>query len=209
MNYDIQGGDVININAVIPFKKFNAETIFYSEMGQTNNIAHPVFGKIDTVLYAQYDTNDLRKTAFFILDNGYQKFKGSYTQNIGTFFTGISTAEMYLTRAECYARAGLKGPALEDLNLLLSNRYKASFVPVQAATANDALTRILLERRKELVMRTLRWIDIKRLNKSGANIILTRVMGGQTYTLLPNADYYALPLPTDIINLTGMPQNPY
>lgn len=57
-------------------------------------------------------------------------------------------------------------------------------------------------------MRGLRWMDLKRLNKDSANIILTRQVNGQTYTLQPNDLRYALPLPEDIIQITGMQQNP-
>jgi starch-binding outer membrane protein, SusD/RagB family len=63
------------------------------------------------------------------------------------------------------------------------------------------------ERRKELTMRGLRWIDIKRLNKEGAGIVLKRLIGDKTYTLQPNDPRYALPLPADIILNTGMQQN--
>lgn len=118
---------------------------------------------------------------------------------------------MYLTRSECYARRnrpGDKDLALADLNTLLEKRWQsAHFIPVQANSTDQALDSILLERRKELVMRNLRWIDIKRLNKEGRGIILTR-NPGQLYILQPNANHYALPLPGDIVDLTGMPQNP-
>jgi len=56
-------------------------------------------------------------------------------------------------------------------------------------------------------MRTLRYTDLKRLNKEGANITLTRFIKGQTYTLLPNDPRYALPIPDDVIQVSGMPQN--
>jgi starch-binding outer membrane protein, SusD/RagB family len=56
-------------------------------------------------------------------------------------------------------------------------------------------------------MRGLRWIDIKRLNKEGAGIVLKRLIGDKTYTLQPNDPRYALPLPADIILNTGMQQN--
>ena len=132
----------------------------------------------------------------------YQKFKGSYAQSTSVHFSGITTAEMYLVRAECYARKGNKDAALADLNTLLVRRWKAgSFIPVTAATSQDAFNKIMIERRKELLMRSLRWVDLKRLNKEGANIVLKRVENGQTYTLLPNANYYALPIPKDIIDL--------
>ena len=66
----------------------------------------------------------------------------------------------------------------------------------------------MVERRKELTKRGVRWIDIKRVNKEGANIILKRVEDEGVYTLLPDANFYALPIPDDIIKQTGMPQNP-
>ena len=67
---------------------------------------------------------------------------------------------------------------------------------------------ILLERRKELLMRGLRWMDLKRLNMEGAAITLTRTVNGQVYTLPPNDLRYALPIPEDVIAISGMQQNP-
>jgi hypothetical protein len=119
---------------------------------------------------------------------------------------------MYLTRAECLARRnqpGDKDDALTDLNKLLQNRYTVAFVAVTAANSTDALVRILLERRKELIFRGQRWIDVKRLNKEGLNINLLRIVNGQSFILLPNSNYYALPLPKDIVDIaSGILQNP-
>ena len=73
--------------------------------------------------------------------------------------------------------------------------------------AESALQVVLDERRKELVMRGLRWMDLKRLNAQGANIVVSRGFNGQTVSLLPNDPRYALPIPEDIIQLSGIPQN--
>jgi hypothetical protein len=163
---------------------------------------------IDTTLYESYMDDDLRKSAFFTASNGYHKFKGSYTRS-NTFFTGITTAEMYLISAECYARLNDVDNAMEQLNTLLLNRISSgNFIPVTAVDQTDALNTILEERRKELIFRGLRWSDIKRYNEMGASITLHRLIDGVTYTLAPNANYYALPLPDDIIRITGMQQNP-
>lgn len=200
--------DFLGTTTSFPFKQFNKETIFYAEMNLVPfTMLSTSRAKIDTQLYQSYAANDLRKASYFTPASGYYSFKGSYCQG-NTYFTGIATDEMYLTRAECYARKGDKTAALDDLNAVLIKRYDNSFVPAGASDAADALNKILIERRKELYFRGLRWPDIKRLNKEGANIILTRKIGTQTYTLQPNANYYALPLPTDVINITGMPQNP-
>lgn len=208
---DYNGDPDINgsISDGVPFKVFNKEVVFHSTMNGNYYLHNPAISALtDSSLYSLYDNNDLRKIAFFNPINGYFQFKGNYNDEPVLLFTGIASDEMYLIRAECFARKGDKNAALQDLNTLLAKRYDSSFVSVTANDSNEALARIILERRKELLMRGLRWIDIKRLNKENANISLTRIMNNQTYTLQPNANYYALPLPTDIINLSGMPQNP-
>jgi tetratricopeptide (TPR) repeat protein len=210
MNYN---GDVGIISANMssgtnsPFEKFNKETIFYVEGNGLTQTLTSSRGKIDSNLYSSYSNSDWRKTAFFAPNSGYYQFKGNYTQS-STHFAGIATDEMYLIRAECYARAGNKDSALSDLNALLIKRLKPPFTPVNAPTAEQALEIVLVERRKELLFRGLRWSDIKRLNKEARNIILTRDIAGTIYILEPNANYYALPLPKDIIDLAGIPQNP-
>jgi hypothetical protein len=83
-----------------------------------------------------------------------------------------------------------------------------TFIPATAPDAATALALIITERRKELLFRGLRWMDIKRLNKEGANIILTRVVNNTTYKLMPNEKRYALPIPEYTISISGMPQNP-
>jgi hypothetical protein len=198
----------INTSSSFPFQTFNAETIFYSEMYSSFLFApFNYFGTVDTVLYNSYTANDLRRSAYFQTQGAYKIFKGNYTGG-GSIFSGIATDEMFFIRSECLARLGDKNGALADLNTLLAKRYNSTFVPVTASTSDDALNIILTERRKELLFRGLRWIDIKRLNKEGRNIVPKRLIVGQTYTLQPNSDRYALPLPQDIIDVSKMPQNP-
>jgi tetratricopeptide (TPR) repeat protein len=197
----------VSVNGTNPFKQFNSETIFYTEMVFEDCVS-PIYAKIDTNLYSLYANNDLRRLAFFRTEGKYKSFKGTYTGRRTTLFSGIATDEMFLNRAECYARLGDKDLAMKDLNTLLNKRYDASFSNLTASNSDEALTIILSERRKELLMRGLRWMDIKRLNKSGLNLVLKRNLGGQIYTLQPIANRYALPIPMDIIAITGMPQNP-
>ena len=203
-----------------PFKNFrydnNPETIFYAMANSAAYNYVPVRGAmVDTILYATFGVDDIRRRAFFRASGSYFLFKGSYAASMNSLFSGLTTAEMYLLRAECLARgvngqAGDKDLALADLNHLLTNRWvTGSFIPVAAADANEALDQVLLERRKELLFRGVRWIDIKRLNKEGRNITLTRILpNGESKTLEPNANFYAYPLPKDIITLSGIQQNP-
>tara|TARA_R110002033_G_scaffold36621_1_gene75228 strand:+ start:3737 stop:3916 length:180 start_codon:yes stop_codon:yes gene_type:complete len=57
------------------------------------------------------------------------------------------------------------------------------------------------------VWRGLRWQDIRRLNKEGAGITLTRTLKGENYTLPPNDPRYIFPIPDDEIALSGIKQN--
>ena len=212
MDYNNDADITVALTKNVPFKKFNKETVFYTEMNNYYTLQRTNSkSRIDTLLYSFYDNNDLRKTGFYSANaDGYQMFKATYTASIFVFFSGITTAEMYLVRSECYLRSGNLSLGLKDLNALLVKRYKTgTFVNLAYPTVDLAITRVLMERRKELVMRGLRWMDIKRLNKGGGTIVLTRNEGGTIYTLQPNANFYALPLPADIVRLTGMPQNDF
>ena len=205
---DLVDFNTLSPTASYPFRRYSIEDMFDDVSVQMNYYASSKYSAlIDTTLYSSYDRNDLRKVIYFKTEaNGYS-FKGSYARSVP--FIGIATDELYLERAECHARLGDKDAALNELNTLLATRWATgTFVPFTAATAPDALTIILQERRKELLFRSLRWMDIKRLNKEGAGIVLKRVIDGVTYTLPPNDNRYALALPADIIRMTGMPQNP-
>lgn len=208
---DYNGDPDINgsVNSIVPFKKFNKETLFYTEMNTSFGLHIPSRAKIDTSLYASYTPHDLRKKAFFRPNSGYQQFKGSYASSPALLFSGIGVDEVWLMHAEGHARAGEVQLAMDDLNTLLQKRWDKNYVyvPVTAQNQQEALDKILLERRKELLMRGLRWVDIKRLNKEGYQIILKRSTTAKDYILSPNDAYYALPLPSDLIDLTGMQQN--
>ncbi len=195
--YPLPAFNTGNIEILLECRSLNPPLLDYS------------MSKTDSLLYASYATNDLRKSLFFLNNNnGTYGFKGSY-EGSGSQFTGIAVDEVWLMRAECQARTGNIPAAMSDLNSLMVKRWKnGSFIPITAANATEALDKILMERRKELLYRNWRWMDIKRLNKEGANIVLKRIINNQTYTLMPNDNKYALPIPEQVIALSGMPQNP-
>lgn len=197
----------VNAGATVPFKQYNTEIVFYTTMTTGNLPKSPSQAKIDSILFSKYGNGDKRRTVYFRLFGGYQRFKGSYAAHTTTLFTGIAVDEVYLIRAECNVRSGRIEEAMNDLNTLLIKRHSPTFIPLTASSAQEALDIVLMERRKELLMRGIRWSDIKRLNKESRNIVPTRVINNQIYTLTPNEDRYALPLPTDIVTLTGIPQN--
>lgn len=200
--------NTFSTTASFPFPKFNPEVI-WEHTARLHEQLYQSNARIDTFLYKQYADNDLRKTMFFKPETGgYYSFKGSYEGGEG-IFAGIATDEVYLMRGEANARNGNKDAALNDLNALMVKRWKkTAFIPFTAADAPAALKLIVAERRKELLFRKLRWMDIKRYNKEGASIGLKRTINNTTYSLPPNDLRYAISIPEDVITLSGMPQNP-
>jgi len=195
-------------SARFPFPRFNDEVLFHATIPL--NILTVSVARLDSVLYQSYDTNDLRKSFFYKDDGtGAFLFTGSYDGSY-THFAGIAIDEMYFIRAEASARAGDVTSAMNDLNNLLMKRWKTStFVALTATDAKDALSKILLERRKELAFRGTRWMDIRRLNKEGYGISIKRVFNNQTYILAPNDNHFTFAIPPDVIGLNpGMIQNP-
>jgi len=188
--------------------RFNSEVIFWSRITSII-ILSDSYHNIDEQLYASYQTNDLRRSLYFRLNSGRTVFRGSYSAgNLG--FAGIALDEMYLIRAEGHARSNRISEALLDLNTLLKKRWNknVTYVNITAVNADDALSKILVERRKELLFRGLTWIDLRRLNFDDRfKRTLTRNLDGTLYTLLPNDPRYTLPIPQNVIKLTGIEQN--
>jgi tetratricopeptide (TPR) repeat protein len=205
----------IDLAQRIPFTMNNAETILNTTVINNYYTVISVGGFIDAVtieptLYNMYSENDLRKDIYFgtnpVTGSIYIKFgyAGAYVNS----FTGLATDEIYLIKAECLARRNEVNNAITVMNTLLKNRYKtALFIPLSAENQTEALNKILIERRKELVWRSLRWTDLKRFNKEGANITLKREINGDVYTLAPNDPKYVFPIPDDEVALSGIQQN--
>ncbi|MNY42495.1 SusD family protein [compost metagenome] len=127
-------------------------------------------------------------------------FKGTHSSSINALFTGLSTAELFLISAESKIRNGDMVGGAADLNKLLKSRWnkKMPFREKVITHTASGLDEVLLERRKELLYRGLRWSDIKRLNLEGRNIVLKRIAEGELVTLNPNSPMYQLPLPKDL-----------
>lgn len=207
---------LLDYNTVSPVPRYpfasqqytNPEDMFHQVAQIVNFDIQFNRARIDTLLYASYDSNDLRKSIFFKANtDGTYYFTGSYHGN-SQYYCGIATDELYLVKAECEARAGDVQSSMADLNTLLLKRWATgTFVSLSAPDAGTALSLVLTERRKELLYRMLRFTDIKRLNLEGAAITVTRVISGQTYTLPPNDARDAIQIPEQVISITGMPQN--
>lgn len=199
----------ISQTSTTPFVRFSSEVLLH-----TTSNARVNTWKIVPELYNSFDAHDLRKKIFFKENGGTNAgtylFTGNYEPSTTALFNGICIDEIFLIRAECAARVGHAGDAMNDLNTLLRTRWETgTYTDKTAADASDALNQVLTERRKELVLRDLRWSDLRRLNLEPEHTVtLQRTVAGKTYTLPPNSLRYTLLLPADVILNSSMEQNP-
>lgn len=199
--------DMIDLNKQT-LRDFKQTLLFryLSPTAQIRNASPSTF--IDRELIASYDPDDKRLTAFFSVNNAGKIVKRN-THNLALYcFGGFDADEQYLIRAECLARKGDAAAALEDLNHLLKHRIgEVVFEDRNSEDQTQILEWILEERRKELIFRGVRWSDLKRLNRDGYNISLTRTLGDDTYSLAPGDPRWVLPIPRNEISSNGLTQN--
>jgi hypothetical protein len=134
--------NTLSVTATYPVPQFNAEVICEGMIP----IPSPLYtiAKVDSNLYASYSNNDLRKSIFFKTNtDGTHTFKGSY-EGGGNLNSSISVDEMYLIRAECFARTNNINAAMNDLNTLTIKRWKTgTYTNYTANDTADALNKIL------------------------------------------------------------------
>lgn len=191
---------------VADFGKTYPEMIWYSQIHKPSSTYTGMAASADVL--SLYEGDDLRRTIFFTKLPTDSSFKGSLG-GLYTIFAGYTTSEVYLIRAEAYARKGQADLAMADVNELRRNRFPAGTPALTITDANDALKYIIDERRRELYMRGTRWEDLRRLNKEPQfATTLTHTYQGKTYELKPNTDRYVMPLPDNEIQINNYPQNP-
>lgn len=204
MNYNTDTLPLVNEYRI---PRFNNEVLFHATLVNWSIITKEAM--VDSSQFALYDTSDIRRQVFFKCA-AYIEFKGSYYGD-QLLFSGLATDEMYLVRAECSARRGDTAAAMADLRTLLAKRYRGGLFTLPAvAGAKEALDLVLRERRKELLFRGLRWMDLRRLNNDPAyrQDISHVTDTWPPYILRWDSYRYTFPIPDDIIQATGMEQNP-
>lgn len=204
------------VSTISSFTINSTEVIYFSNLidyGETAFGKGEIYSVLPSIVNS-FEANDLRKTVWFAQNtNGYWYIKG--INNVYDYpFTGLATDELLLIKAECLARRNQSQDAMDQVNRLLITRWDANattpakaYQPVTTTNPADALDKVLQERKKSLLWRSVRWTDLKRLNLEGRNITLTRNLEGKIYTLEPNSPRYVMPIPDDEIALSGIQQN--
>lgn len=156
-------------------------------------------------LQATFEPGDLRfKFYFSNLDrrgNLWEDGRYHYLQNLDYSF---SVPEMMLIEAESLARKN-DTQALDILNTLREKRFDpADYHVLTIADGESLLDIVLKERRRELCLNSLRWLDMKRLSAEGKYTkTLTRTLEDETYTLEPNSKLYVFPIPGQVLGLNS------
>lgn len=202
----------LNPTPSISFDKLNREVIFHATTLGTPNVHNLSIAYVDSLMIDKYHEKDLRKTLFFRLEkDGYYRFRGNYEGGTSALFGGLALDEIYLIKAESENRMGLETRALATLNTLLVTRWNSGeFIPLVNIKVEELLKLILEEREKQLLFRGgIRWSDLRRLNRDGRFAkTLKRRIGNQVYELLPNDLRYTFLLPFEVVEMSGIKQNP-
>ena len=216
----LTGKDAIVYDASSSEVVWNYQGKFYnSEYINRNDIwSTAIPYTLDTKVASLYDqTNDLRYNKYV------NKYGSSLIVNKVSFNSqydgehGLRMAEVYLNRAEAYARKSANGDAsasakaMADLNTLRESRYaNGTYTPIANLQGQELLEFTLQERQRELVWEDgFRWMDIKRNHLSVTHIYTDDTGASHTYTLKANDPLYALPIPASVISRNpNLQQNP-
>ncbi|WP_164108681.1 MULTISPECIES: RagB/SusD family nutrient uptake outer membrane protein [Sphingobacterium] len=225
-NYDMA------LQVLVEALKIKADLIDFNSLSVGNNYRFPLYGignkeviftnatnynvgvdesrvTVNAQLLGLYAEDDLRKKVYFFKDNKNKTlFYGSYYGN-RNLFTGLATDELYLSISECLVRSDRTEEALDWLNRLLRKRMvNKNFEPVLIKDKNLLLKFVLEERQKELLLRGIRWEDMRRLNKESEILTtLRRVVNGKEFVLAPRGKNWVWPLPLEAVQLGGLEQN--
>lgn len=206
--------ELLNFNSITPSVNFigtNSEVAYLSLLISASSLTTFL---VSEDFFNKYDDNDLRKKIYYKKSGDFYRFKGSYGNRQTDYFSGVATDEIYLNRAECLIRENRIIDGLKDLNDLLRSRYQevsgiSTYVDFTSSSQDEALVRVIEEREKELVLRNVRWTDLRRLNNDiRFKKTFKRVIAGETFFLEPGSYKYTFPIPTDVITLSGIDQNP-
>jgi hypothetical protein len=189
----------------LSIQNMNVEVLFHASAIRygffTSSLTRP-----DSVLLKSYEKNDLRRPRYF--QNGTLRFIGTYS-GTSELFAGLATDETRLIRIESNARQGQQQKAVAELNQLLATRFrKGTYVPVTESRPLNLLELILMERRKQLFSRGVRWSDLRKLNKDPRlSKTLLRKLESDILSLPPNDSRYLFTIPENEILGSGIEQN--
>lgn len=163
--------------------------------------------EVSAELYNLLEDDDIRKTVLIdpisMPDDGLIVV-GKYPENADfnaiNDFKAMRISEMYLLRAEAYAKSGQFTLAANDVLAVQTARKSSVPAPVAFTDLQDAIQQIIAERRIELAFEGHRYLDVKRVRDiTGEGITREEALGdcGGAYNCLiaPSDPRFTLPIP--------------
>ena len=162
-------------------------------------------------LMSKYSVDDVRSNAYFAQVDGKDvvaKHRGKVGGTLNLVdLKLLRVSELYLIRAEAYARTNDLVNAAANINTLRTNRI-TSYTNISFASQALALDEILLERRKELAYEGHRFYDLRRFEKPIERIAEDAVLASNA-TLEAGNFRFVFPIPIEeIFANDNMVQNP-
>lgn len=193
-SYELMDYSKLNMNLAFPVAGFNQEMIMFSFMLSQTMVTSNNAAFVDSLLVKSYDAKDLRRKFIFLNSARHYSFKGNYT---GTpdIFTGIALDEILLILAEAYVRSEKVADGMKYLNRLLEKRIEG-FKHLDIMDREEALDQVLDHRRKTLLFRGQRWLDLKRFSVMDAKQPeLKRRINGETIVFKAQPENFQVRIP--------------
>lgn len=120
-------------------------------------------------------------------------------------YSGITTTEVYLIKAECLARANDISGAMTALNAVRAKRiFPTNYQPLTAANTIAAVKLINKTKEDAMILTLTPFADTRRLNKdSNYARTLTKTENGSNYSLSPTSHLWIMPFPMGAIKNPG------
>lgn len=185
----------------------NTEIILYTTM-QPSTLLRTRYS-VSQGLLDLFSENDYRRQLYFQYNpDGRVLFRGSYMGATGSNFTGLALDEIYLIRVECLLRLGAWEEANSILKYYLGKRYGSNELTDYPTDREELLSYVILERRRQLIFRGTRWMDLRRLNKDSRFAkSLKKEIDGKVYVLESGSNQYTWPIPNNAVEFGGLEQN--
>ncbi len=196
-------------NAEVLFRRLYATSTGIGGLWTTTAAAANVYIAPSDKLVASYGVGDIRKTSYIGANPDGNYVNKFYLSDRGGRIVDaklIRIAEMYLIRAEAYAKTGNVTAGAADLNLLRSKRI-TPYTDEVFGSGDALFTAVIDERFKELAFEGFRFFDLKRNNlplQRGATDA-----SPEWQTLAPSSFRWLLPIPREeIVVNPNATQNP-
>lgn len=199
-----------------------------------NSYLNPTALMASDELLNNFETGDMRKNRYIVAEpsdatkyRAYGKVAitskgtGYRVQSSGAYWgQALRLSEAYLNYAEANAmlfkngNTSAKTKAVNTLNSLRVKRFEnASYTPVPDMNADDLVTFVRNERRRELCFEAHRWFDLRRYGMTEIKHTWINedplTSSPLVYTLVENDNGYTLPIPHTVMNLnSNLIQNP-